>query len=141
MPVSTRRRWQRAVLSTYSAIWLVLLLFVNVMFCPEISRSYHAAVRDILGGHPLPKPIQIIGVSIIGIDPHLAGGQNGLVHYLYWTAIYASALIPLLLLYTTKDKEEAFYHWTIASIGSALLVLVILVIAIFTLSAPLYFLI
>ena len=141
MPASIRRRWQKAILSTYSAIWLILILFVNVLFCPDISRAYHAAARDILGGHPLPQPVRIIGLSIIGIDPHLLGGHNGPGYYLLWAAIYVSALIPLLFLYATKDKEEAFYRWTIAFTGSVLLAVVIFVLAVYTLSAPLYFLI
>ena len=141
MPASIRRRWQKAILSTYSAIWLILILFVNVLFCPDISRAYHAAARDILGGHPLPQPVRIIGLSIIGIDPHLLGGHNGPGYYLLWTAIYVSALIPLLFLYATKDKEEAIYRWTIAFTGSVLLAVVIFVLAVYTLSAPLYFLI
>ena len=141
MPASIRRGWQKTILSIYSAIWLILLIFVNVLFCPEISRAYHAAARDILGGHPLPQPVQIIGLSIIGIDPHILGGHNGAGYYLLWTTIYVSALIPLLFLYTTKDKEEVFYRWTISFTGSVLFAVVILVLAVYTLSAPLYFLI
>lgn len=128
---------RRAILTVYSIIWLALLALTHLQFCPDISRSYHPALYDMTGRFTVPSPAKL-GVAIIGVNPSLSGGHNGIAHYLIWIVIYASALLPLLLLYRTKDINDAHALWGMAFQGSALLVLVLLVLTAYSLWAPIY---
>ena len=79
-----------------------------------------------------------LGVAIIGVNPSLSGGQNGLLHYIFWGLIYTSALLPLFLLHKTRDIDNAHVLWSKAFQGSVLIVIVLLVLTAYSLWAPIH---
>ena len=127
----------RGLLSLYSIVWILCLLFLHLAVCPEVARAYSQRLRDM--GAADPALAALFAMPVIGNDPSLiAAERKGLLHIVIWACLYLSAALPVALVWAMRDDDKARWRWVYASIAHVLLFVTIAMLTTFGLMLPFF---
>ncbi|MBN1676898.1 MAG: hypothetical protein JXR37_38005 [Kiritimatiellae bacterium] len=125
----------RSLLTGYSVIWVLMLLFLQVAVCPETAHTYGNKIQDL--GMALPNLTRSVGLPVIGYTgPGLSEGPPPAFYFAAWLALYLTAAVPIVLVWAAREESRARWLWVYAAAGHGLLFVVLLVLTGFSLYLP-----
>jgi hypothetical protein len=131
---------ERSLLTLFSLVWIVLLMFLDSI-CPGGLMDFWGKAVSHYGAE-LP-PVTKAALNVIGYPSHfyshLMGTPIPLIHEGIRPFVLLIGLLPIFFVWRVRDLNFAKWSWLYCFIGHILFLAVLILVVFAGLSAPFFF--